>query len=139
SATRAAPLPFPRWRPRRRTRSGAPARRSSAATTGWPSASRSGPGAPQLDGPPGVGAGEELRLAPALLALAVAVAVTVATAHGHARATAKAGRPNVVVIMTDDETVRDMEVMPRTRRLLGARGVTFRNSFVSYPLCCPSR
>ena len=30
--------------------------------------------------------------------------------------------------------------MPKTRRLLGgARGTTFRNSFVSYSLCCPSR
>jgi N-acetylglucosamine-6-sulfatase len=52
---------------------------------------------------------------------------------------ARAGRPNVVVLMTDDETMSDMTVMPRTRRLLGARGVTFPHSYVSYPVCCPSR
>ena len=47
--------------------------------------------------------------------------------------------PNVVVLMTDDETVEDMDVMPRTRRLLGSNGVTFARSYVSYPVCCPSR
>jgi arylsulfatase A-like enzyme len=48
-------------------------------------------------------------------------------------------KPNVVLLMTDDQTVGDMEVMPMTRRLIGGRGVTFTRSFVSYPLCCPSR
>jgi N-acetylglucosamine-6-sulfatase len=48
-------------------------------------------------------------------------------------------QPNVVVVMTDDQTVESMRVMQRTRRLLGAGGLTFANSFVSYPLCCPSR
>jgi len=48
-------------------------------------------------------------------------------------------RPNVVVIMTDDQTVESMRVMPNVRELLAERGVTFTNSFVSYPLCCPSR
>jgi N-acetylglucosamine-6-sulfatase len=47
--------------------------------------------------------------------------------------------PNVVLVMTDDQTVPDMAVMPRTRRLIGRAGVTFTRSFVSYPLCCPSR
>jgi N-acetylglucosamine-6-sulfatase len=47
--------------------------------------------------------------------------------------------PNVVLVMTDDQTVGDMAVMPRTRRLIGAAGVTFTRSFVSYPVCCPSR
>jgi N-acetylglucosamine-6-sulfatase len=48
-------------------------------------------------------------------------------------------RPNVVVVMTDDETVADMAVMPKTRRLIGGEGVTFDQSYVSYSLCCPSR
>jgi len=48
-------------------------------------------------------------------------------------------RPNVLVIMTDDQTVGDMRSMPRTRHLLGLEGVTFRRSYVSYPVCCPSR
>jgi N-acetylglucosamine-6-sulfatase len=48
-------------------------------------------------------------------------------------------RPNVILIDTDDQNVADMSVMRHTLNLLGARGTTFRNSYVSYPLCCPSR
>ena len=47
--------------------------------------------------------------------------------------------PNILVIMTDDQTVADMRVLPKTRALLGEQGTTFTNSFVSYALCCPSR
>jgi N-acetylglucosamine-6-sulfatase len=47
--------------------------------------------------------------------------------------------PNVVLIMTDDETARDMQVLPRTRAAIGAQGVTFSNYRASYPLCCPAR
>jgi N-acetylglucosamine-6-sulfatase len=48
-------------------------------------------------------------------------------------------RPNIVVVMTDDQTVADLEAMPRVQQLLGAAGVTFDRSYVSYPVCCPSR
>ena len=48
-------------------------------------------------------------------------------------------RPNVVVVMTDDETFADMQVMAKTRRLIGGQGVTFDQSYVSFSLCCPSR
>jgi N-acetylglucosamine-6-sulfatase len=50
-----------------------------------------------------------------------------------------ASRPNVLVIMTDDQTVEEMRVLPKTRGLLAAKGTSFANSFVSYSLCCPSR
>lgn len=48
-------------------------------------------------------------------------------------------KPNVVVIMTDDQTVEQMRVMTSTRALIGNAGATFENSFSSFPLCCPSR
>ena len=48
-------------------------------------------------------------------------------------------RPSFVVIMTDDQTYEDLAAMPRTRRLIGDAGATFERSYVSYPLCCPSR
>ena len=48
-------------------------------------------------------------------------------------------KPNIVVLMTDDQTLASMSVMPKTTRLLGDRGTTFTRSFVSYSLCCPSR
>jgi N-acetylglucosamine-6-sulfatase len=48
-------------------------------------------------------------------------------------------RPNVVVLMTDDQTLESMRVMPGVRRTLAERGTMFSRSFVSFSLCCPSR
>ena len=50
-----------------------------------------------------------------------------------------AERPNVVVIVTDDQRAETLRVMTRVRRLLGSRGATFRRSYVNFALCCPSR
>ncbi len=52
---------------------------------------------------------------------------------------ALAAKPNLILIMTDDQTVKDMSAMPLTAKHVGAAGVTFSNSFASWPLCCPSR
>jgi len=84
------------------------------------------------------------RLIAAIAAVCAAVAgaaIGSAGAHGGSPAPASAAgqRPNVVVLMTDDQTAESMSVLPRVRRLIGAAGVTFSNSFASYPLCCPSR
>jgi N-acetylglucosamine-6-sulfatase len=71
---------------------------------------------------------------------AIAIAVGESSAHGRDPASARApGRPNIIVLMTNDETVEDMAAMPRTREILGNRGVTFAHNYVSYPVCCPSR
>jgi N-acetylglucosamine-6-sulfatase len=48
-------------------------------------------------------------------------------------------RPNVVVLMTDDQTLESMRIMPEVRRTLSDRGTTFTHSCVSFALCCPSR
>ena len=50
-----------------------------------------------------------------------------------------ATRPNVVVVMTDDQTVEQVRAMKNVRRMLVERGTTFERSFASFPLCCPSR
>ncbi|MDP9228545.1 MAG: sulfatase-like hydrolase/transferase [Actinomycetota bacterium] len=47
-------------------------------------------------------------------------------------------QPNVIVIMTDDQN-DDMTGLSNVTRLIGSRGTTFTNSYVSFPLCCPSR
>jgi N-acetylglucosamine-6-sulfatase len=54
---------------------------------------------------------------------------------------AAAGKPNVVMILTDDQTLADYNptTMPRTHRLLGRGGTTFSQAIVTTPLCCPSR
>jgi N-acetylglucosamine-6-sulfatase len=48
-------------------------------------------------------------------------------------------RPNVLVLLTDDQTVESMRVMAGLRAELAGSGTTFEQSFVSNPLCCPSR
>ncbi len=50
-----------------------------------------------------------------------------------------AERPNVVVLMTDDQTLESMRVMPGVRRTLADQGTTFTRSFTSFAVCCPSR
>jgi len=68
-----------------------------------------------------------------------AVAIAGHAASVQADAAGPAARPNVVVLMTDDQTLRSMRAMPRTRALIGAAGATFTNTFVNNPRCCPSR
>jgi N-acetylglucosamine-6-sulfatase len=48
-------------------------------------------------------------------------------------------RPNVVVFMTDDQTLESLRVMRNVNRLLARKGTTFTQAVVSFPLCCPSR
>jgi N-acetylglucosamine-6-sulfatase len=74
----------------------------------------------------------------AALLAGIAALAALNGAEGQAQSS-PAIRPNVVMIMTDDQTVESMRVMPNVKTLLADRGVTFDNSFVSYSLCCPSR
>jgi N-acetylglucosamine-6-sulfatase len=50
-----------------------------------------------------------------------------------------AARPNIIVIMTDDQTVADLRAMPNVLKLFAGEGTTFDDNVVSYSLCCPSR
>lgn len=53
---------------------------------------------------------------------------------------AAAPRPNVLVIVTDDQAPMEaLRVMPQTRRWFRKRGTRFPRAFVTTPLCCPSR
>ena len=74
----------------------------------------------------------------ALAAGLTAVATLSGSANGESKSSS-AVRPNVLVLMTDDQTVESMRVMPNVKTLIADQGVTFDNSFVSYSLCCPSR
>jgi N-acetylglucosamine-6-sulfatase len=78
------------------------------------------------------------RILMAVLAAGI-VAVAALTGSAGQAQNPPAFRPNVVMIMTDDQTVESMRVMPNVKTLLADQGVTFDNSFVSYALCCPSR
>jgi len=48
------------------------------------------------------------------------------------------GKPNIVLITTDDQTSADLRFMPLTRRLLSRQGVTL-DGISPQPLCCPAR
>ena len=53
---------------------------------------------------------------------------------------ASLAKPNIVVVMTDDQDdTGSMAYMPQTLALIAKHGVTFKNSFVNLPLCGPSR
>jgi N-acetylglucosamine-6-sulfatase len=66
-----------------------------------------------------------------VVALAVALAALLAPAAADAR-------PNIVFIMTDDQTVSSTAVQ-RNVGLIQGQGTTFTQTIASYPLCCPSR
>ncbi len=53
-----------------------------------------------------------------------------------------AGRPNIVLVLTDDldlSSFLDATRFPKFHDLMTARGTTFTNYFVTDSLCCPSR
>jgi len=52
---------------------------------------------------------------------------------------APAGRPNVVLILTDDMRADELRYLPKTRRLLVQQGVRFTNAISPHPMCCPAR
>src|SRR5689334_9356883 len=61
------------------------------------------------------------------------------TPAAHTSARRKRRRPNIVVVMTDDQALSQTRYMPNVQRLLARAGTTFSNFYASYPLCCPSR
>jgi N-acetylglucosamine-6-sulfatase len=52
---------------------------------------------------------------------------------------AQIGRPNILLIVTDDQRADTLRYMPNVRHLLMRRGITFTNGYVVNPTCCPSR
>jgi len=57
-----------------------------------------------------------------------------------ALATHAPGRPNILLIMTDDQRAEGtMAVLPQTRAWFEAGGTKFTQAFATTPLCCPSR
>ena len=49
------------------------------------------------------------------------------------------GRPNIVLILTDDMRTDELRYMPKTQRLLVDQGVRFTHAISPHPLCCPAR
>ena len=85
-------------------------------------------------------------IAAGLVFLAGALAVSQAPPS----ADAANGKPNVIVVLTDDMTLRDLyetkgakgkgkKLMPKTRGLIGRKGVTLSRYYSSNSISCPSR
>jgi len=51
----------------------------------------------------------------------------------------KEGRPNFIIIISDDQSHDSMQFMPQTKALIFDEGVTFAQGIDTTPLCCPSR
>ncbi len=78
----------------------------------------------------------------AALALGTPLDVAAAPAPSTAAAppvTTPATKPNVVLILTDDQRFDTLSGMPNVKRLLAAQGTTYTRAMVPTSLCCPSR
>ena len=76
-----------------------------------------------------------------IAAILVGALVLLCPVRATARSPAPAadGRPNIVLIVSDDQRFDTLWAMPILTERLAARGVTFPDAFVTNPLCCPSR
>jgi N-acetylglucosamine-6-sulfatase len=81
------------------------------------------------------------------VAARVAVALAAALALGAGLFALLAGgasegppdRPNIVVVMTDDQDAASVAAMENVQARLADEGTSFEHAYVSLPLCCPSR
>lgn len=90
-----------------------------------------------------------LRLVAVVVVLATAIAGAVlvgasrddpTTGRDGGSSSGQAGdRPNILLIVTDDMSLSDLEYMPQTRQLIGSAGATFDSFISNHPLCCPAR
>jgi arylsulfatase A-like enzyme len=75
-----------------------------------------------------------------MAAVVLAVSATpMSAAPARSVTAAPAGRPNIVLILTDDQEVESVNHTPRVQSLLVDQGTVFSNFFVNISLCCPSR
>ena len=51
----------------------------------------------------------------------------------------RSDKPNIIIILTDDQPYHTLQYMPNVQSELVEKGVNFTNAYVTTPLCCPSR
>src|SRR3954471_9431579 len=74
-----------------------------------------------------------------ILAVAGALLASAAPAAARPVSAGRDGRPNILVVMTDDQAAADLAQLPSVAKLLVKQGTSFTNAVDSFPLCCPSR
>ncbi|MCX5072411.1 sulfatase [Streptomyces sp. NBC_00513] len=72
-------------------------------------------------------------------AAAVAAAAATPALARDAAASPAAARPNILLIVTDDQPKQTDWAIPKTIEWLGGHGVTFTHGHAATPLCAPSR
>jgi arylsulfatase A-like enzyme len=79
------------------------------------------------------------RLIAAGVALAAVALAPPAGRPAGAQSAPDGNRPNVLIIITDDQRIESMGPMRKTRAWFRRGGTEYLNAFVTTPLCCPSR
>jgi N-acetylglucosamine-6-sulfatase len=84
-----------------------------------------------------------IKLVVAALALGLTVLLALGLPDGGTEpATAQVvptTKPNIIVLLTDDQESRSMRVMKITAKKLKRNGVTMKRYYDNFPLCCPAR
>jgi arylsulfatase A-like enzyme len=80
-----------------------------------------------------------VRRSGATVAVLVLWAVALVPGSGPPASAQQDGRPNVLIVLTDDQRIESMGPMRRTRAWFKRGGTEFVNAYVTTPLCCPSR
>ena len=86
-----------------------------------------------------MGGGVTARVLGTLLATVAVALATGASAQARPADADADGRPNILVVMTDDMSYDDLKFMPHVQKLLADKGTSFSDAVDSFPLCCPSR
>ena len=73
------------------------------------------------------------------LALSALIAGLVVGGDGAQGARGSLGKPNIVVLFTDDQEPASVKVMKVLRKEMKRKGVTMKRYYTNFPLCCPSR
>ena len=72
-------------------------------------------------------------------ALTVALALALGQGADPAPAKGEQARPNIIVLLTDDQEPASMQVMKKVSKQMKRKGVTLKRYYNNFPLCCPSR
>jgi arylsulfatase A-like enzyme len=75
----------------------------------------------------------------AVLAAVVALALWAPGAGPPPAGAQTTAKPNIIVLLTDDQESRSMRVMKTVAKELKRKGVTMKRFYDNFPLCCPAR
>jgi N-acetylglucosamine-6-sulfatase len=74
-----------------------------------------------------------------ILALAVFTILFIGASPACSAKSKQTDKPNIIIILTDDQPIPTLQYMPNLQKEIIAKGISFSNTYVTTPLCCPSR